>query len=395
MRLPLLLVLPVLIVGCLLDLYIYRVARRRCRGRFLPRLQAISAVFFQIVLLLVICWPKKSSSDEGLRTLMWILYAYSSIYVPKAVFVVCDLLGKLPQLFKRARIKTLTWFSAVFCVLLFGLMWWGALINRYRVDVVDVPVAFNDLPEAFEGLRLVQISDLHVGTFGADTSFVDKLVSQINGLKPDVVVFTGDIVNRRTDELLPFVSVLSRIEAPMGVYSVLGNHDYGDYYRWPTEEEKEYNLQQLKGLQADMGWKMLNNSTAWLYAGGDSIALVGVENVGDPPFTVYGDLDVAYPGDLSDDVFKVLLSHNPAHWDEDIASSPDKNIALTLSGHTHAMQMELFGVSPAVWRYPHWGGMYEDNDGHRLYVNIGAGEVGIPTRIGATPELTLFTFKQR
>ena len=141
---------------------------------------------------------------------------------------------------------------------------------------------------------------------------------------------------------------------------------------------------------------MLNNNNEFLHSGAESLALIGVENIGDPPFHVYGNLDEAYPGDLADPAFKILLSHNPAHWENDIRNAPDKNIALTLSGHTHAMQMELFGLSPAALRYRDWGGLYADEDStHMLYVNIGIGEVGIPARIGATPEVTLFTLKSR
>ena len=207
-----------------------------------------------------------------------------------------------------------------------------------------------------------------------------------------MVLFTGDIVNRHTSELRPFVSTLSRIKAP--VYSVLGNHDYGDYYHWADATAKEANQQELYTLQREMGWQLLNNESRTLRRGNDSIVVIGVENIGDPPFPVYGDLDAAYPGDLDDPSFKILMSHNPAHWVEDIKDSPDKNIALTLAGHTHAMQVELFGLSPAAFRYDTWAGMYADTDSaHRLYVNIGLGEVGIPARIGATPEITQITLR--
>lgn len=178
----------------------------------------------------------------------------------------------------------------------------------------------------------------------------------------------------------------------MGVYSILGNHDYGDYYNWTSPEAKKENMQLLKDLQAGMGWNMLNNASRTFYNDGDSIVLIGVENIGDPPFPVYGDLEKAYPFDLADPAFKILLSHNPAHWTEDIREAPDKIIPLTLSGHTHAMQMSLGRISPAAFRYSTWGGMYGDTgNAHRLYVNIGDGEVAIPARIGATPEITLFT----
>jgi predicted MPP superfamily phosphohydrolase len=218
------------------------------------------------------------------------------------------------------------------------------------------------------------------------------VLDSLRQLSPDLIVFTGDIVNRRTDELHPFVETLSNISAPYGVYSILGNHDYGDYCDWPSDEAKRQNLDELISLENQMGWKMLNNETAFIHLAADSIALIGVENVGDPPFHTYGDLDKAYPT-LDDGVTKILLSHNPAHWVDDICDAPDKNIALTLSGHTHAMQMAFGRISPAIFRYKTWGGLYNDNDNHSLYVNIGIGTVGFPARIGATPEITLFTLK--
>jgi hypothetical protein len=208
-------------------------------------------------------------------------------------------------------------------------------------------------------------------------------------------VFTGDIVNRRTDEIYPFVDTFAKLHAPYGVYSILGNHDYGDYSDWQSDEAKQANLQELIDIENGMGWQMLNNATAMIHCGADSIALIGVENVGDPPFHTYGDLDAAYPT-LDDGVTKILLSHNPAHWVTDICDAPDKNIALTLSGHTHAMQIAFGRISPAVFRYRTWGGRYDDSgNNNMLYVNIGVGTVGFPARIGATPEITLFTLKSK
>lgn len=350
-----------------------------------------SSVVLAAVLVAAICWPKKSGDNDELLGLMWVLFGYFSIYIPKYVYVIFDLLASVPKLLHRHRLKWLSATGIGAGVIVFGLMWWGALINRYRIQVNEVTVSIPTLPKSFSGLKIAQISDLHVGTYGHDTTFVAKLVERVNSLHPDMIVFTGDIVNRRSDELIPFAEVLSHLEAPMGVYSILGNHDYGDYYVWPSENDKADNLQLLKDTQRRMGWKMLNNTTEMLHNGNDSIALIGVENVGDPPFHCYGNLDTAYPGDLEDPTVKILLSHNPAHWTSDICDAPDKNIALTLSGHTHAMQMELFGVSPAAMRYPTWGGRYSDEAGQTLYVNIGTGEVAIPARIGATPEITLLT----
>jgi hypothetical protein len=215
----------------------------------------------------------------------------------------------------------------------------------------------------------------------------------VNALKPDLILFTGDIVNRNTAELKPFVKVLSRLHAKQGVYSILGNHDYGDYEDWSSSKEKAENMQLLKDLQAKMGWTMLNNAHQALTVGSDTIMLIGVENIGDAPFPTYGNLAEAYPN-VGDKHFKILMSHNPAHWTSAIKDNENCNIALTLAGHTHAMQIEAFGVSPAYFRYRTWGGMYNDELNHRLYVNIGIGTVGFPARIGATPEITHFTLKR-
>lgn len=396
MRLPLVLILPLLVLGVLVDWYIVRAVGARCRRRW-PRLLAVwQGVAFALGLVVLIVLPKHSGSDADLTAIMWCLYAYFSVYMPKYIFVAVDLLAKLPQLFRRKRIKALSVAGEVLAAVVFVAMWWGALVNRYSIDIREVSFESEALPEAFNGLRVAQISDIHTGSYGTDTAYLAKVVEAVNALNPDVILFTGDIVNRHSSELEPFTGVLGRLRTPYGVYSVLGNHDYGDYYVWPSPEAKVADRRHLVELQEGMGWKMLNNATAVIHRGPDSIAIVGVENIGDPPFPVYGDLDAAYPGDLADPVFKILMSHNPAHWTADIADAPDKNIPLTLSGHTHAMQMEVLGVSPAALRYSTWGGMYSDADGsHSLYVNIGIGEVGIPARIGATPEITLFTLSRK
>lgn len=394
MRLPLIATLVLLFFAIAIDYYLWRRIKKVSRRKLWLRIHVVVSIIFNAGLLLVICLPKRRGADAGLELIMWALYTYFSVYIPKFLFVIFDAIAALPLLWHRKRWKWLSISGIVIAVAVFLIMWWGALVNRYSIDVRNVDVTVADLPEAFDGYTIAQISDFHVGTFGTDTTFVSKVIDKVNSLSPDVVAFTGDIVNRRSSELRPFVSPLSRMHARDGVLSILGNHDYGDYYSWDTPEAKAENMKELLAMQAEMGWQMLNNATSFIYRGNDSIAIIGVENVGDPPFTVYGDLDMAYET-LDDPTVKILLSHNPAHWIEDIKDSPDKNIALTLSGHTHAMQMSAFGVSPAALRYPTWGGLYEDEDGHQLYVNIGLGEVAIPARIGATPEITLITLRRK
>ncbi|MBJ2186828.1 metallophosphoesterase [Paramuribaculum intestinale] len=393
MRIPLLFLITVIVLSLLVDGYIYIMVRRRCVSKVPARLQLVSAVLLYMALIVGVSMPRRSGDDGSLLFIMWVLFGYMTFIMPKLVFVVVDAVALLPVLWHGRRWRWLSLTGGVIAIVAFLAMWWGALVNRFRVDVREVDFEFPHLPAAFDGFKIVQISDLHVGTYGDDDRFVRKLVGVINGLHPDAVMFTGDIVNRHSSELIPFVDALSGIEAPYGVFSILGNHDYGDYADWPSEADKAADVAALCAMQESMGWKLLLNQTEFMHSGRDSIAVIGVENIGDPPFRIYGSLHKAYPA-VGDSVSKILLSHNPAHWTDSIAGHDDVNIALTLSGHTHAMQIEVAGMSPAALRYATWGGMYGDEAGrHALYVNIGAGTVGMPMRLGATPEITLITLK--
>lgn len=393
MRIPLLFLITVIVLSLLVDGYIYIMVRRRCVSKVPARLQLVSAVLLYMALIVGVSMPRRSGDDGSLLFIMWVLFGYMTFIMPKLVFVVVDAVALLPVLWHGRRWRWLSLTGGVIAIVAFLAMWWGALVNRFRVDVREVDFEFPHLPAAFDGFKIVQISDLHVGTYGDDDRFVRKLVGVINGLHPDAVMFTGDIVNRHSSELIPFVDALSGIEAPYGVFSILGNHDYGDYADWPSEADKAADVAVLCAMQESMGWKLLLNQTEFIHSGRDSIAVIGVENIGDPPFRIYGSLPKAYPA-VGDSVSKILLSHNPAHWTDSIAGHDDVNIALTLSGHTHAMQIEVAGLSPAAMRYATWGGMYGDEAGrHALYVNIGAGTVGMPMRLGATPEITLITLK--
>lgn len=397
MRIPLILIFTVVIVCPSLDIYIWR-AIRRLRGnpplyRATRSLQIIVSALAYLALATGFFLPHTGGSDDLLAAKMWLLFTFISVYIPKALFVIIDLLSRIPCIVGRRGWGWLSATGATLALILAGAMWYGALVNRFHIDVKETDIPVTGLPAPFDGMRIVQISDLHTGTYGNDTSYVALLVDTINALRPDMIVFTGDIVNRNSYEIEPHIAPLSRLSAPHGVYAILGNHDYGDYYSWPSAADKERNMQYLFNAFRRMGWRLLRNETAMIHHRGDSLALIGVENIGDPPFPVYGSLDTAYPRG-ADGVAKILLSHNPAHWENDIARGRVPNdIALTLSGHTHAMQMELLGLSPAALRYPAWGGLYDDGMGRSLYVNIGIGTVGLPMRLGATPEITLLTLR--
>ncbi|MDE6323046.1 MAG: metallophosphoesterase [Paramuribaculum sp.] len=395
MRLPIVPILIMAIFCVAIDCYILRISKSRCFSRVPSKIQAWTAGLLYLMVGVAMCLPYRSGDDAMLRTIMWLLFSFFSVYAAKFLFVVFDLIASLPKLFNRKRFRWLSVAGAVGAVVLFLAMWWGAIVNRYRIQIREFDIPVENLPEAFDGMRIVQFSDLHTGTFGTDTAFVSQLVDRINSLNGDVIVFTGDIVNRHSQELVYHLAPLSRLDAPHGVYSIMGNHDYGDYSVWPSEEAKAEDVAKLEAMQRSIGWKLLLNESDCLYADGDSIVIIGVENIGDPPFKVYGSLKDSYDS-LADPTVKILLTHNPAHWSQEIAGSKDKKIDLTLSGHTHAMQMEVGGISPACFRYDTWGGLYNDSEGsHPLYVNIGVGTVGMPMRLGATPEITVLTLRKK
>ena len=399
MRIPVIALIVVLFLSLVLDFYIWKALKSRLKSRIYSRVQMVSALLLWAFLIVAVSLPRRSGSDETLLCIMWMLFGYMTVYSAKLVFVVVDLLASAPKLWHRHRMKWLTRSGAVAGIIVFSAMWWGALVNRFNHQIVEKTVYIDNLPDGFDGYQLVQISDLHTGTYGNDTTYLAGIVSAVNNLHPDAILFTGDIVNRHTAEILPHINVLRQLDSPNGVYAILGNHDYGDYSDWESEEAKQTDFQSLVNyIRKDMGWKLLLNESVMLRSGRDSVALIGVENVGDPPFKIYGSLSRAYPTP-GDSLVKILLTHNPAHWVDSIRDNNAVNIPLTLSGHTHAMQIELGGVSPAAWRYETWGGLYSDSlkgaSRHQLYVNIGIGTVGLPMRIGATPEITVLTLKKR
>ncbi len=403
MRTPLVLVIIVIIASLLIDWGIWRNVKLHAKRKQYSKIYLVSSVICWVILIAALLYPKRDS-DSDILPIMWILYYYAAVYIAKLVILIFILIGKIPKLWNGKSINTGLWCGLPLGILVIITAVWGACITRREIDVEKVTIYSSKLPEPFDGYRIVQFSDIHVGTWGKDTSFVSELVDSINAQAPDLIVFTGDIVNRKTSELEPFIDVLSRLHAKDGVFSVLGNHDYGDYISWDNPKEKVANLSYLKELQKKMGWKMLNNSFETLNRNNEEIELIGVENWGEPPFKQYGDLKKAYPVDsarnLKDGRYKILLSHNPEHWRREVLK--ESNVDLTLSGHTHAMQLMIkfgsFRWSPSKYRYSQWGGLYEklNNDGvpTSLYVNIGSGEVGIPARIGAIPEITVITLRR-
>lgn len=269
---------------------------------------------------------------------------------------------------------------------------YGILKGKYNYKIKKVTLKFADLPASFHGFTLTQISDLHTGSFD-NKKQVEHGVELINSLKSDMIVFTGDLVNNKAEEAEPWIEVFKKCDAPMGKYSVLGNHDYGDYVQWESEGLKSKNLDRLKAIHGEMGFKLLLNENKSISKNGESISLCGVENWGKPPFVQYGNLEKSLENSRD---FRIMLSHDPSHFDEQIKQN-SKKVHLTLAGHTHGMQFGIdiagFKWSPVKWKYPKWSGLYTEGDKH-LYVNQGFGFLAFPGRVGMWPEITQITFEK-
>ena len=387
MRLPLIMIAVASIVCGAIDFGIYKsLVHFKC-GNSTKRGYRVFSVIVWVIFLLAILVPKKDIGNDGLVVIMWMLFSVLSIYVAKLLFFLFSLICSIFVKSKNCLIA-----PCIIALSSLGLLLYSSAITPYQINVSNIDIEFDNLPKAFDNYKIVQFSDLHLGSYISGSTFIDELVDSINAQNANITVFTGDIVNRQSNEMAVYTECLKKLCSPDGVFSVLGNHDYGDYMHWESEGMKKLDVESLVSMQQRMNWTILNNSHTIIRNGNDSIALIGVENWGDPPFKMYADLSSSYPN-LNDSTFKILLSHNPAHWDAEIIDKT--NIALTLSGHTHAMQcaFNIFGkyISPAVFRYSRWSGLYTNQEKQYLYVNSGIGEVAIPARIGVKPEITVIT----
>lgn len=397
-----------LILMLLVDLYVYQPfsAVIRPLGRW-PRI-TLMALYWAIPLISVVClvlyeagyahWLPGKGGRSMFTALLFLVYICKLLVVP---FVLLDDLRRgvqyaitwigqpAPHLPGRSRfLSTLGLGIGLmpFVALLYG-MWRNPY--RYKIHRVKVPV--RNLPPSLEGFRLVQISDIHSGSFTFPEP-VENAIRMVNDLAPDLICFTGDLVNNRSEEMRPYIPMFSRLKARLGIYSVLGNHDYGDYMRWPSEEARRANFQEMLDTHEKLGWKLLRNSHDRIGPEATSLTVVGVENYSaHPRFPKYGNLAQALKG-TEPDALKILLSHDPSHWEAEVTEKhPD--IFLTLSGHTHGMQ---FGVeipgwikwSPIQYVYKQWAGLYNRGSQY-LYVNRGLGFLGYPGRVGILPEITL------
>ncbi|MBQ7819812.1 MAG: metallophosphoesterase [Bacteroidales bacterium] len=394
MRVSLLLTILLLVVNIVSDIYIAKQLPQSFRkGVKRVVLWVInSTVYTLFIIILLLVYSKNIVIlTSNIELLVFIFF---TLTFPKLIFVLISPFDYLLKTITHKKSKPFTIIGVILSITLVLILLYGFAYGRKHIICNNVEVTSPLLPKSFDGFKIIHISDLHLKSFYGDTLFLSRMVKTINDFNPDIVCFTGDIVSLKADEILPYKGVLSLIKAKKGVFSVLGNHDYGDYVNWKSVEEKSLNIQELTTYQKEMGWTLLNNSYNNIGSNSDTISVIGVENWGKPPFSQYGNLSASYPT-LFDDKFKILLSHNPEHWEEVLDKS---NINLTLSGHTHAMQLKLpfkgGYVSPASLRGKWWSGLYKDGEQY-LYVNDGIGCTLFTFRMGAFPEITVITLKRK
>ena len=308
------------------------------------------------------------------------------IALPKLLFTIISLLVKLVAI---CHAPLFVWgnYVAVAVSAVFSLMMlYGIFVEWKRFVVKEVEISLSQLPAAFDGYRIVQLSDLHLGTHGDDVRFIEGVVKRVNALQPDLIVFTGDLVNSLSNEVNPYTNALAQLEAKDGVLAVLGNHDYCIYGPERRADNIRLGAAGVVAAEKEMGWTVLRNECRFVERGADSLAIIGVENTGKPPFPHIGNLPAAMKAAVGTKC-KILLSHDPSHWRMEVLAKTD--IALTLSGHTHAAQFKLFGWSPSRWLYKEWSGLYAESNQY-LYVSEGTGGT-LPFRLGTPPQITLLT----
>ncbi|WP_324760391.1 metallophosphoesterase [Sphingobacterium thalpophilum] len=364
------------------------------------RSQVIHSIYWWVDLLLVggvfiVIFLRRSGHDVQ-HIAGVLISSFLTVFIPKLLALPVLLAEDAVRVLRGFPIRNtyisemaLLWAMLILILIVFGLTK-GRHFYRVRQQILYFP----DLPEDFDGFRITQLSDIHSGSL-SNVKAVKRGIDLVNAQRSDLVLFTGDLVNNKASEMEPWISDFGVLQAPFGKFSVLGNHDYGDYVRWENADSKALNLLRLKDIHHEMGFRLLTNESITIQKGSDSISLIGVENWGKGGFHQYGDLDKA-TARLPKDSFKILMSHDPSHW-EQVTLNHHTHVHLTFAGHTHGMQfgIELFGFkwSPIQYFYEQWAGLYH-KDGKYLYVNRGFGYHGLKGRIGIWPEITVITLKR-
>ena len=391
----------------LIDIYAFQAIKTISKNHFIHGVYVLSSVAILVFFIYAITSPDARTNPK----MMYIYGLFLALFVPKIVAVIAmfgeDVIrvfvgvfykigGGSDASFMPSRRKFVSTVALGVAAIPFAALLYGMIKGKYNYKVLKYTLEFEDLPSSFDGYTLTQISDIHSGSFD-NPEKVKYAVDLVNKQQSDLILFTGDLVNNVAQEMDAWKDTFATLKATDGVYSVLGNHDYGDYVSWESAEKKQENLQALIALQKDMGWDVLLNESRTIQKNQQAIKLVGVENWGEGGFKKAGDLEKAC-ADVSAQDFTILMSHDPSHWQSRVKEHP-KNIQLTLSGHTHGMQFGIeipgwFKWSPVKYRYQNWAGIYKEF-GRYINVNRGFGYLGYPGRVGIWPEVTVITLKKK
>jgi len=392
----------------LIEIYAFQTIKTVARIRWVQ--YAYIAVSVLILIYIIYQFTQFDRNVGQNKTTLFTMGLLLITYIPKIVITIVmfgediirlitgcirAFLGNSEQSFLPDRRKFVSQMALGLAAIPFLSLWYGMTKGKYNFKVIKQTIFFPDLPDAFDGMTITQISDVHSGSFDNHEK-IEYAIDLINAQKSDIVLFTGDIVNTHAHEMHPWIETFKRIETPaMGKYSVLGNHDYGEYVTWPSQAQKEKNFEDIKDLHRQIDFKLLLNENIKLEKDGQHIALIGLENWGHN-FKKAGDLVKASQGVAQND-FKILMSHDPSHWEYEVKNNPH-NYHLTLSGHTHGLQfgIEIPGIikwSPVQYVYKQWAGLYE-NIGRYVYVNRGFGFHAYPGRVGIWPEITVLELKK-
>ncbi len=402
-------IIPLLIFSALfffIEFYAFQAIKTLTKNKVIKWIWIVVALVVYLNLFYTLfSTPRSSGQTQGFQLAAGLLLTF---LIPKLVLVVMMFGEDIIRVVQ----KTISWISAGdtkplasrrafiskialgLAAIPFASFLYGIIQGRYNYKVLKYQLTFDDLPDAFDGLTITQISDIHSGSF-TNKEKIQYGVDLINEQKSDIMLFTGDIVNNKADEMDTWIEVFKQLDAPLGKFSILGNHDYGDYVNWNTKEDKKNNFQAVKDIHPKIGFDLLLNEHRYIEKDGQKIAIVGIENWG-KGFNQAGDLAIASTGINKED-FKILLSHDPSHWEYKVKQN-DFNYHLTLSGHTHGLQMGIeipgfFRWSPSQYVYKQWAGLYEEF-GRYINVNRGFGYHAFPGRVGIWPEITVIELKK-